>query len=45
MGGCRLDREIEKALLQAGSWKGVELEKDSDPYDFMPRVSGRLVKE
>lgn len=46
MGNCHLDRHTEKYLLEAGSWSTIELEtpKEEDAWQFLPRVSGRLVK-
>lgn len=46
MGNCRLDRPTGTFLLEAGSWSTIELEtpKEEDAWQFLPRVSGRLVK-
>ena len=46
MGNCHLDRHTGKYLLEAGSWSTIELEtpKEEDAWQFLPRVSGRLVK-
>ncbi|KAF2433773.1 S-adenosyl-L-methionine-dependent methyltransferase [Tothia fuscella] len=44
MDGCHLDNEIEKSLLDAGSWIGFGLDRTKDPYDLTPRVWGKLTK-
>lgn len=45
IGGCHLSRDIERALVNAGDWKIVELGYDDDqPWQLMPRVWGRFVK-
>lgn len=46
MGNCHLDRPTGQYLLQAGSWRSVELEtpKDEDRWQVFPHLTGRLVK-
>lgn len=44
IGGCRLTSEVEAALLTAGDWQTIELERSEQPWQLMPRVWGRLVK-
>lgn len=45
IGGCCLSKEIEMALLDAGEWGSIELEKDEgQPWLLMPHVWGTLVK-
>jgi len=43
--GCRLDRPIQQALLQAGSWEVVEMDGDEVPWSLFPRVWGKLIKK
>ena len=45
LGGCRLNGDITRAIMDAGDWEVVEFEHDvQGPWDLMPRVRGCLVK-
>lgn len=44
MGGCRLDCDTERHLMNAGSWKVAEIDGDRMAWLLFPRVWGVLVK-
>ncbi|KAH8817060.1 S-adenosyl-L-methionine-dependent methyltransferase [Xylogone sp. PMI_703] len=45
IGGCRLGRNVEKAITTAGNWEVAELgHDDNQPWHLMPRVWGRFIK-
>jgi len=35
MGGCCFDNEVEKAILAAGDWEIMELERDGSEGDHL----------
>ncbi|KAK2600280.1 hypothetical protein QQS21_004999 [Conoideocrella luteorostrata] len=46
VGGCCINRDIKSAIVAAGEWESLDaIEQDEDPYNFLPRTWGVLVKK